>query len=48
MKVTEQMQKANYNVEAMHGDLNQDHRMRTLKKFKEGTNSLFNCHRCCR
>ena len=31
------MQKANYNVEAMHGDLNQDHRMRTLKKFKEGT-----------
>ena len=24
-------------VEAMHGDLNQDHRMRTLKKFKEGT-----------
>ena len=36
-EVTEQMQKANYNVEAMHGDLNQDHRMRTLKKFKEGT-----------
>ena len=36
-EVTEQMQKANYNVEAMHGDLNQDHRMRTLKKFNEGT-----------
>lgn len=36
-EVTEHMQKANYNVEAMHGDLNQDHRMRTLKKFKDGT-----------
>lgn len=36
-EVTEQMQKANYNVEAMHGDLSQDYRSRTLKKFKEGT-----------
>lgn len=36
-EVTEMMQKANYNVEAMHGDLTQDYRIRTLKKFKEGT-----------
>lgn len=36
-EVTEQMQQANYNVEAMHGDLNQNHRMNTLRKFKKGT-----------
>lgn len=36
-EVTEMMQKGNYNVEAMHGDLNQDHRSRTLRKFKDGT-----------
>lgn len=31
------MQQSNYNVEAMHGDLNQNHRMNTLRKFKKGT-----------
>ena len=31
------MQQANYNVEAMHGDLSQNHRMNTLRKFKKGT-----------
>lgn len=36
-EVTELMQKANYSVEAMHGDLNQNHRMNTLRKFKKGT-----------
>lgn len=36
-EVTEMMQKGDYNVEAMHGDLNQDHRSRTLRKFKDGT-----------
>ena len=36
-EVTEQMQQANYNVEAMHGDLSQNHRMNTLRKFKKGT-----------
>ena len=36
-EVTEQMQQSNYNVEAMHGDLNQNHRMNTLRKFKKGT-----------
>ncbi|MGN1181636.1 MAG: DEAD/DEAH box helicase [Faecalibacillus sp.] len=36
-EVTEMMQKGNYNVEAIHGDLNQDHRSRTLRKFKDGT-----------
>lgn len=36
-EVTEMMQKGNYNVEAMHGDLSQDHRSRTLRKFKDGT-----------
>lgn len=36
-EVTELMQQAGYNVEAMHGDLNQNHRMNTLRKFKKGT-----------
>ena len=36
-EVTEKMQQSGYNVEAMHGDLNQNHRMNTLRKFKEGT-----------
>ena len=36
-EVTEQMQQSNYNVEAMHGDLNQNHRLNTLRKFKKGT-----------
>ena len=37
-EVTEQMQQANYNVEAMHGDLSQNHRMNTLRKFKKRNN----------
>lgn len=36
-EVTEKMQQAGYNVEAMHGDLSQNHRMNTLRKFKRGT-----------
>lgn len=36
-EVTEKMQSAGYNVEAMHGDLSQNHRMNTLRKFKNGT-----------
>lgn len=36
-EVTEKMQQAGYNVEAMHGDLSQNHRMNTLRKFKNGT-----------
>lgn len=35
-EVVELMQKANYSVEAMHGDLNQNHRMNTLRKLKTG------------
>ena len=35
-EVVELMQKANYSVEAMHGDLNQNHRMNTLRKLKQG------------
>jgi len=31
------MQQKHYNVEAMHGDLSQNQRMHTLKRFKEGT-----------
>lgn len=36
-EVTEKMQQAKYNVEAMHGDLSQNHRLNTLRKFKNGT-----------
>ncbi|WP_249029917.1 DEAD/DEAH box helicase [Tannockella kyphosi] len=36
-EVCENMQKAGYSVEAMHGDLTQNHRMNTLRKFKNGT-----------
>lgn len=36
-EITEQMQKVGYSVEAMHGDLNQNHRMNTLRKLKAGT-----------
>lgn len=36
-EVTEKMQEAKYNVEAMHGDLSQNHRMNTLRKFKNRT-----------
>lgn len=36
-EVTENMQKAGYSVEAMHGDLTQNHRTNTLRKFKSGT-----------
>lgn len=36
-EVTENMQKVGYSVEAMHGDLTQNHRTNTLRKFKAGT-----------
>lgn len=36
-EVCEKMQKANYKVEAMHGDLTQNHRSNTLRKFKDKT-----------
>ncbi len=36
-EVTEHMQHAGYSVEAMHGDLSQNHRSNTLRKFKNGT-----------
>ena len=36
-EVTEQMQHVGYSVEAMHGDLSQNHRSNTLRKFKNGT-----------
>ena len=32
-----QLQERGYNVEGMHGDMNQSHRLNTLRKFKEGT-----------
>jgi Superfamily II DNA and RNA helicases len=35
-EVVEAMQARGYNVEGMHGDLNQNQRMNTLRKFKEG------------
>lgn len=35
-EVTEQLQKANYSVSSMHGDLSQNHRMNTLRRFKNG------------
>ena len=31
------MQARGYNVEGMHGDMNQNHRLNTLRKFKEGS-----------
>ncbi|NLL69527.1 MAG: DEAD/DEAH box helicase [Epulopiscium sp.] len=31
------MQERGYNVEGMHGDMNQSHRLNTLRKFREGT-----------
>lgn len=36
-EVTENMLNAGYNVAAMHGDLSQNHRMNTLKKFRAGS-----------
>ncbi|MGL5244386.1 MAG: DEAD/DEAH box helicase, partial [Sarcina sp.] len=35
-EVVEGMQARGYMVEGMHGDMSQNHRMQTLKKFKEG------------
>ncbi|MFV0395859.1 MAG: DEAD/DEAH box helicase [Coprobacillaceae bacterium] len=35
-EVAANMQQAGYSVEAMHGDLNQNHRMNTLRRFKAG------------
>ncbi len=35
-EVTASMQQKHYNVEAMHGDLSQNQRMNTLKRFKNG------------
>jgi ATP-dependent RNA helicase DeaD len=35
-EVAVNMQQAGYNVEAMHGDLSQNHRMHTLQRFKSG------------
>ncbi|SQB89879.1 RNA helicase [Clostridium tetanomorphum] len=36
-ELVESMQMRGYNVEGMHGDMAQNHRINTLKKFKEGT-----------
>ncbi|MEG0277590.1 MAG: C-terminal helicase domain-containing protein [Coprobacillus sp.] len=36
-ELVEQMQGKNYVVEGMHGDMSQQHRMKTLKRFKEGS-----------
>lgn len=36
-ELVESMQSRGYNVEGMHGDMNQNQRMNTLRKFKEGT-----------
>ncbi|NMA85332.1 MAG: DEAD/DEAH box helicase [Epulopiscium sp.] len=36
-EVVEGMQERGYNVEGMHGDMNQSQRLNTLRKFKEGT-----------
>jgi len=35
-EIVEQMQSRGYSVEGMHGDMGQNQRMSTLKKFKEG------------
>jgi ATP-dependent RNA helicase DeaD len=35
-ELVESMQARGYNVEGMHGDMNQSQRMNTLRKFKEG------------
>ncbi|MDI6602025.1 MAG: DEAD/DEAH box helicase [Thermoanaerobacteraceae bacterium] len=35
-ELTEAMQERGYNVEGMHGDMNQSQRLNTLKKFREG------------
>lgn len=35
-EVVESMQMRGYNVEGMHGDMAQNHRINTLKKFREG------------
>lgn len=35
-ELVERLQVRGYNVEGMHGDMTQDHRMNTLRKFKEG------------
>ncbi len=35
--LVEGLQARNYTVEGMHGDMSQMHRMRTLKRFKEGS-----------
>lgn len=36
-ELVESMQARGYNVEGMHGDMNQNQRMNTLRKFKEGS-----------
>lgn len=36
-ELVEGMQSRGYNVEGMHGDMSQNHRMNTLRKFKEGS-----------
>ncbi|WP_125152811.1 DEAD/DEAH box helicase [Clostridium rectalis] len=36
-EVVETMQMRGYNVEGMHGDMNQNHRINTLRKFKDGS-----------
>lgn len=36
-ELVEQMQSKNYVVEGMHGDMSQQHRMKTLKRFKDGS-----------
>ncbi len=36
-ELVENMQARGYNVEGMHGDMSQNHRMNTLRKFKEGS-----------
>jgi ATP-dependent RNA helicase DeaD len=36
-EVVEAMQTRGYNVEGMHGDMNQSQRLNTLRKFKEGS-----------
>ena len=36
-ELVQEMQSKNYVVEGMHGDMSQAHRMKTLKRFKEGS-----------
>ena len=36
-ELVESMQSRGYSVEGMHGDMTQNHRMNTLRKFKEGS-----------